>query len=39
MIAEHRLPIKVAVRIANGGAERSMDCDTVSVKYADYVER
>jgi iron(III)-enterobactin esterase len=28
----------VAVTIANGGAERSMEYDTVSVKYADYVE-
>ena len=34
MIADHRLP----VMIANGGAERSMEYDTVSVKYADYVE-
>jgi iron(III)-enterobactin esterase len=38
MIAEHRLPVMVAVMIQNGGAERSMEYDTVSVKYADYVE-
>jgi iron(III)-enterobactin esterase len=38
MIADHRLPMMVAVMIANGGAERSMEYDTVSVKYADYVE-
>ena len=28
----------VAVMIQNGGAERSMEYDTVSDKYADYVE-
>jgi iron(III)-enterobactin esterase len=38
MIADHRLPVMVAVMIANGGAERSMEYDTVSVKYADFVE-
>jgi hypothetical protein len=38
MIADHRLSVMVAVMIANGGAERSMEYDTVSVKYADYVE-
>jgi enterochelin esterase-like enzyme len=38
MIADHRLPVMVAVMIANGGPERSMEYDTVSVKYADYVE-
>jgi len=38
MIADHRLPVMVAVMIANGGAERSMEYDTVSAKYADYVE-
>lgn len=32
MIADHRLPVMVAVMIANGGAERSMEYDTVSVK-------
>ena len=38
MIADHRLPVMVAVMIQNGGAERSMEYDTVSVKYADFVE-
>lgn len=38
MIADHRLPVMAAVMIANGGPERSMEYDTVSVKYADYVE-
>lgn len=38
MIADHRLPVMVAVMIANGGAERSMEYDTVSPKYADFVE-
>ncbi|HLK49289.1 MAG TPA: alpha/beta hydrolase-fold protein [Bryobacteraceae bacterium] len=38
MIADHRLPVMAAVMIANGGAERSMEYDTVSAKYADYVE-
>jgi len=38
MIADHRLPVMAAVMIANGGAERSMEYDTVSVKYADFVE-
>ena len=38
MIADHRLPVMVAVMIQNGGAERSMEYDTVSDKYADYVE-
>lgn len=38
IIADHRLPVMVAVMIANGGSERSMEYDTVSVKYADFVE-
>ena len=38
MIADHRLPVMIAVMIANGGAERSMEYDTVSAKYAEYVE-
>jgi enterochelin esterase-like enzyme len=38
MIADHRLPVMAAVMIANGGAERSLEYDTVSMKYADYVE-
>jgi iron(III)-enterobactin esterase len=38
MIADHRLPVMVAVMIANGGPERSMEYDTVSPKYGDFVE-
>ena len=38
MIADHRLPAMLAVMIANGGKERSMEYDTVSPKYADFVE-
>jgi enterochelin esterase-like enzyme len=38
MIADHRLPVMIAVMIANGGAERSMEYDTVSGKYAEFVE-
>jgi enterochelin esterase-like enzyme len=43
MIAEHRLPVMIAVMIANGGgdgggSERGLEYDTVSPKYADFVE-
>ena len=38
MIADKRLPVIVAVMIANGGSERSMEYDTVSAKYAEFVE-
>jgi len=38
MIADHRLPVMCAVMIANGGTERSMEYDTVSSKYADFIE-
>ncbi len=38
MIADKRLPVLVAVMIASGGNERSMEYDTVSGKYAEYVE-
>ena len=38
MIADHRLPAMCAVMIANGGTERSMEYDTVSPKYAEFVE-
>ena len=38
MIADHRLPVMLAVMIANGGSERSMEYDTVSGKYTDFVE-
>jgi hypothetical protein len=30
MIADHRLPVMVAVMMANGGAERSTEYDIVS---------
>lgn len=38
MIADKRLPVIVAVMIANGGTQRSMEYDTVSGKYAEFVE-
>ena len=43
MIAEHRLPAIIAVMIANGGgdgrgSERGLEYDTVSGKYAEFVE-
>ena len=43
LIAEKRLPMMAAVFIANGGdvrgrSERSLEYDTVSGKYADYIE-
>jgi len=43
MIAEHRLPVMIAVMIANGGgdgggSERGLEYDTVSGKYAEFVE-
>jgi enterochelin esterase-like enzyme len=38
MIADRRLPVMLAVMIANGGSERSMEYDTVSAKYAEFVE-
>src|SRR5579871_1647275 len=43
MIAEHRLPVIIAVMIANGGgdgggSERGLEYDTVSGKYAEFVE-
>jgi enterochelin esterase-like enzyme len=38
MIADKRLPVIVAVMIANGGSERSLEYDTVSGKYAAFVE-
>jgi enterochelin esterase-like enzyme len=39
MIADHRLPSMVAVMVANGGAERSLEYDTVSPVFADFVEK
>ena len=38
MIFDQRLPVMVAVMIDNGGAERSMEYDTVSDKYVQFVE-
>jgi enterochelin esterase-like enzyme len=38
MINDQRLPVMVAVMIDNGGSERSMEYDTVSDKYVQFVE-
>jgi enterochelin esterase-like enzyme len=38
MIYDQRLPAMAAVMIDNGGAERSLEYDTVSSKYVQYVE-
>jgi enterochelin esterase-like enzyme len=38
MIADRRLPVMVAVMVANGGAQRSLEYDTVSPLFADFVE-
>ncbi len=38
MIADKRLPVMVAVMVMPGGPERSMEYDTVSPKYAEFVE-
>lgn len=38
MIADHRVPSMCAVMIANGGSERSVEYDTVSPKYTEFVE-
>ena len=38
MIYDHRLPAMPAVMVDNGGAERSLEYDTVSSKYAEFVE-
>jgi enterochelin esterase-like enzyme len=38
MIASRRLPVMVAVMVANGGAQRSLEYDTVSPLFADFVE-
>ena len=38
MIYDQRLPAMVAVMIDNGGAGRSLEYDTVSSKYAEFVE-
>ena len=44
LIAEHRVPVLIAVSIANGGgdaqgSERGLEYDTMSGRYADFVER
>jgi enterochelin esterase-like enzyme len=38
MIADRRLPVMVAVMVANGGPGRSLEYDTVSPVFADFVE-
>jgi len=43
LIAEHRLPVMIAVSIANGGgdaqgSERGLEYDTMSGRYAEFVE-
>jgi enterochelin esterase-like enzyme len=38
MIADGRLPVMVAVMVANGGSQRSLEYDTVSPVFADFVE-
>jgi len=38
MIYDQRLPLMAAVMIDNGGSERSMEYDTVSNKYVEFVE-
>ena len=43
MIADHRLPVIIAVMVANGGgdgpgSERGLEYDTVSRKYAEFIE-
>lgn len=38
MIYDQRLPVMAAVMIDNGGAERSLEYDTVSDKYVQFVE-
>jgi enterochelin esterase family protein len=43
LIAEHRVPVQIAISIANGGgdaqgSERGLEYDTLSSKYAEWVE-
>ncbi len=38
MINDKRLPVMVAVFVANGGGSRSVEYDTVSGKYAEFIE-
>ncbi len=44
LIAEHRLPVMIAISIGNGsgdaqGSERGLEYDTMSGKYAEFVEQ
>lgn len=44
LIAEHRVPVMIAISIANGGgdaqgSERGLEYDTMSGKYAEFVEK
>ncbi len=44
LIAEHRLPVMIAISISNGsgdaqGSERGLEYDTMSGRYAEFVER
>lgn len=44
LIAEHKVPVMVAISIANGGgdaqgSERGLEYDTMSGRYAEFVER
>ena len=44
LIAEHRVPVMIAISIGNGsgdaqGSERSLEYDTMSGRYAEFVER
>jgi enterochelin esterase family protein len=44
LIAEHKLPVMLAISIANGGgdaqgSERGLEYDTMSGRYADFIER
>jgi iron(III)-enterobactin esterase len=38
MIADKRLPVMLAVFVPNGGGSRSVEYDTVSGKYAEFIE-
>src|SRR5208282_3260293 len=43
LIAEHRVPVMIAISIGNGGgdaqgSERGLEYDTMSGRYADFVE-
>src|ERR1035438_7589149 len=44
LIAEHRVPVMIAISIGNGGgdaqgSERGLEYDTMSGRYAEFVER